>query len=263
MDAPSSPIPPRRWREEKPAPAAAVPVRGKTRAVALAVAVLVILLAAIGVLLSWLGPVGRPYFVPLAITAYQHPLLRSVPMRERDLAGLRTGTGWTTRPTPLLDGRGLRQELDGLQSFHGRDAVVVYLSARAKVQGTGKIHILPADADPGQPSTWVPLEEILQKLQACPARNQLLVLDIVKSGSLGDLFQDLAAILPSELATVPDPRRLVLSSCAPARLPWFPKSSAVLSFPTTSKRGSAAMRTAIRPLAVVTTRSPFTSWLPS
>ena len=225
-DMPTSTGLPRRWREETAGAATLLPP-GKAgyRAgkVVLILAFIFGLLAALGGVLSWLKPGPSPYCLPLCISAYQSRSIPPVPMGERDLEALRAAGIFArmNNVTPAhQEGHVVLQELAHLSDREPKDAVVVYVSGHAVLAGAGKIHILPADASPDNPATWIPLEDLLKRLRACPARNQLLVLDIMKpvpAMRLGAFYHDIAGALPAELEAVPDARRLVLAACAPGQ----------------------------------------------
>src|SRR5262249_43891903 len=79
--------------------------------------------------------------------------------------------------------------------------LVVHLSALARTQDD-KIFILPADAHPDKPDTWLPLADVLQALRDCPARDKLLILDIahpVADARVGVLLDDVGSALHETL----------------------------------------------------------------
>lgn len=214
---------PKRWREERridqhvpPAPGA-----GSRRArIFLSLAVMLALLGAVGGILSWLGPPPNAYFVPLFITEHQSRAIPFVPMAQPDAAGL-AKSGLFPRYSPLAasrqEGHALLQELANLKTLEEHDTVVVYLCAHAVRDAQGRLCILPADALPDSPHTWLLLKDVLEKLRDCPARNQLLVLDLMRASflpRLGAIYHDVPGAIPAELQAVPDARRLVLTPCA-------------------------------------------------
>ena len=80
--------------------------------------------------------------------------------------------------------------------------------------------VLPADADPNDPSTWLPLRGLLESFAQSPIRRRLLVLDImqrVRDPRLDILSGDVAARVEDELKAVPDEGRLTLVSCSPGQ----------------------------------------------
>jgi hypothetical protein len=225
MDAASSRGLPRRWREEKPTAANLPPTGGRSRlkTAFLVFAVILGILVAIGGMLSMLGPAPSPHFLPLWILDQQSPSVPLVPMAERDRESICAGgyfIHWSRLTTARQDGSLLMQDLANLKNLQAKDTVVAYLSAHAVLAGEGRIHVLPSDADPDNSQSWVPLKDILEKLRDCPARGKLLVLDIMKPvnlSRLGSVYHDVAGAVAAELEAVPDPRRLVLSACAPGQ----------------------------------------------
>src|SRR5688500_3864377 len=98
METPSSPgLPnsglPRRWREETVVPIQPTPPSKEGSRMGKAFLILGFMrgvLGAIGGVLSWLGPVPSPYFLPLWITEYQARPIPFLAMAERDLESMRS-----------------------------------------------------------------------------------------------------------------------------------------------------------------------------
>ncbi len=227
MDTPSTDLP-RRWRGEGPVVLAvpAVKVQPRRSLITLVLATMAALLVCITGLLSWWRPVPGVHFLPLVVTSYQHRAIPTPPMGKKDLEGLCSG-GYFRQIDNLTktcqSGQLIMEELANLKACRSNETVVVFLSANALFAGAGKIHILPADANPDDTNTWISLQSILETLRSCPARNQLLVLDIFRplpGNRLGGLYQDVAAKVADELAAVSDERRLVLTACAPGQVAW-------------------------------------------
>src|SRR5262249_58675780 len=105
-----------------------------------------------------------------------------------------------------------------LGNFAKREGVVVFLSAFAGEGGGKEIAVFPADADPNDAQTWLPLIDVLRVLSNCSAEHKLLILDIMRplaDPSLGVLANDVAARVQGALDDVPDPLRLLLCACSP------------------------------------------------
>jgi hypothetical protein len=116
----------------------------------------------------------------------------------------------------------IRKSLDELAQRRSTEPVIVYLNGIALPGADGRVLIVPADGSPGHEAGWLPLREVLEKLQACRSRHKLLVFDWLPPPALdrvGYVYHDVAELLPAELAAVPDADRLVLSACAPGQQP--------------------------------------------
>ena len=107
------------------------------------------------------------------------------------------------------------------------DAVIVYLSTHAVVDGAGALQIFAYDSDPFAAKTLLPFKTVLNALKQCPARKKLLVLDIMPGGGtpleLGGTEDGVADLIAKELARPGEPRKLddpnlaVLTACSPER----------------------------------------------
>lgn len=212
----------RRWREPLPSSAgrSAENIRRRRKS-----ALTVSMLALAGTILgfcSWLRPAPRPALVPCFITEFRTHLVPVNAAAGRDLDGLADGRLFVRKPVgavPSLTRRQLLQQLSSLSLLDPCDSVVLYLSAKAGSFETG-ISLFAADSDPDDPRSLIPLRDVLDYLRACPAGNQLLVLDVawlVADPRLGLLSNDVAAQVPAELAAVPDQRRWVLCPCSPGQ----------------------------------------------
>jgi hypothetical protein len=225
MDQPSSTGPQQRWREEQPVQVPARPTASSWGGMKIFVllALILALVGFMGGIISWLGSVPNPYFLPLWVTEYQARQIPALPMARQDLESLRSGQYFARVLCDALthqEGHHMAQELANLKNLPADQALVVHVHAHAVREGQGEIYILPGDASPDNPRTWISLKEILERLRDCPAQQKLLVLDIthpLASPRLGVLFQDVASAIPAELAAVPDPQRLVLCPCSPGQ----------------------------------------------
>src|SRR5260370_3290815 len=76
---------------------------------------------------------------------------------------------------------GLIEELEDLKKHPSRDqAYVVYLWSLARTDARGEVFLLPANARPDEPMTWVSLTDVLMWVEDCPATNNLLILHIAR-----------------------------------------------------------------------------------
>ena len=99
--------------------------------------------------------------------------------------------------------------------------MIVYLSGVALQTEIGVV-IRPADAPADDPTSWLPLREVLEKLQACRSKHKLLVFEWTPPPAIdrvGYVYHDIAAALPGELEAVPDADRLVFSACSSGQQP--------------------------------------------
>jgi hypothetical protein len=173
-------------------------------------------------LVSRIEPPRPTCFVPITISEYQ-----ARPLAAAAFAG--EPACWQDgKLTPQVVRVGsTRQDIVlALEALGKRDGgpLVLYVSALAVQADEGAVYLLPSDATPEDAWTWLRLRDVLVRLQGCPARQKLLVLDLtpaVRSPRLGNLHDDVAAALPGELAAVPDAERWVLCSCAPGQTPHF------------------------------------------
>ena len=164
-------------------------------------------------LVTWVDPSPEPCFVSIRVA--EHPL-NHLSMRGR-LNADALFAGAKPAGTTLQE---IHKTLDQLANHQSTGPVVVYLSAMALQGGSGNLLILPADASPDDPATWLRLSEVLAKLKACPAKQKLLVLDLVPceaSAWRGYVYHDLAAAIAPELDAVPDADRFVLCSASPGQ----------------------------------------------
>lgn len=176
-------------------------------------------------LLNWIRPIPSPFFVPIRVGAYQDRQIPFLPYAGNDAAAL--GRGYFARTVglgfPDQEKAVIAATLAGLGERRERDAVVVLVTANARVADDGSVAILPADADPAVPQTWLPLRDVLTAVRDCPASHKLLILDIMRPlgpSRMGVLLDDVPARIPDELKAVADPRRLVLSACGPGQVSW-------------------------------------------
>ena len=174
-----------------------------------------------------------PYFVAFWVGPYDKPEIPPTAWLDADRRALKT----TVFPNADSADRG-RQEADlgghaetagGPRRRARRDEdVVVYLSAYAVVDHDKKIQILAADSSPYEVKTQLPLSWVLDRLKHCPAKNKLLVLDIMRgmidprdvggtADGVGDLLGQGAPgrRRPNRLN---DPDLMVIAACGPGQV---------------------------------------------
>lgn len=219
MKPPLGSLPAPNWRAEG---SPQLPLRapgGKTsRRFAFLLAGWLVCLLGIGALLALIQPGPSPHFLPLVVTEYDSPTLIAPAASRRD--GEQLCKLFDEVATPTWTSPSRADMLRRLADLTAPEDAVVYLSAHALVAATGEVAILPADAVPDDPRTWLPLTEILLRLKRSPSRRQLLILDIMHSGLVnrwGAPPGEVARALPAALAAVPDERRLTLTACAPGQ----------------------------------------------
>ncbi len=105
--------------------------------------------------------------------------------------------------------------------------MVVYLSAYAVVDPEKQIEIMATDSSPYELKTQLPLSWVLDRLKNCPARNKLLVLDIMRGmidprdvGGTTDGVGDLLARAlqnNADAGRLNDPDLMVIAACGPGQ----------------------------------------------
>lgn len=222
MPKPSAPEQ-RLWHRHDPVPSAPRPGPSRWKVFLAGIVVSAGIGAAVALLLPLVRPLTGPYFVPLVVTDYPNPSWPQPKWTGQDREALRTsGLFPRTRPEAFTaqSGQQLRRELAALALVPPEQPVVVYLSALALREGPGRVCILPADASPDEPETWLPLREVLERFRDCPARQRLLILDLAQPVAdpwLGILANDVPRGIVAELLGVEDPHRLVLAACSPGQ----------------------------------------------
>src|SRR5208282_3652172 len=160
-----------------------------------------------------------PEFVSLFITRFKRPEIPKIPQAGADRDMIRQATFLDSIHSAEKTDDGLileviQDRLERLRQKKPDDAVIVYLSTQAVVDGAGAPQILAHDSDPFTTKTLLPLKSVLNALKQCPARKKLLVLDVMPDrGSLLELggtedgVVDLTACSPGELALWSEPLR--------------------------------------------------------
>ena len=221
-------------------------------------------------------PVDLPQRSPVRIPAlpdrrYQRAHVLPSPLGRGRPSGDQAGAVVPPNHTGEKAGEELTREvmvdrLARLEKSQPDEAVIVYLSTRAMVDDAETVQIVAADSDPYAPRTLLPLRSVLASLKKSPARNKLLVLDIMSAPpsplELGGTSDGVADLIARELNKDDDPSQPLI----PGSRSWRParpgrrhsgrsrrdnRSSAISSpGPSPTRRPTP---TRIRP-------SPSTSW---
>jgi hypothetical protein len=153
-------------------------------------------LALASAILAWLllpKSFQTPYFLSITITAYKERHFPVNHLAQQDSAALREFFAQAEHAYDYQDKTPLTKVLEGLKT-QARKPVVVHLSALSLRRGD-EVYLLPADAHPDNPATWLPLTAVLEAIRACPARQKLVLLDIARplaDPRLGTLADDVA-----------------------------------------------------------------------
>jgi hypothetical protein len=240
---------------------------GSSRKVtALIVTVLLFVTVAGGLIALILLPAApvEPYIVSIPIIEYRDSALPPNPWAERDAELL-----CSIYPEHADNAKAnaqsrepFRQKLkeiahlaDGWQSFRKDQfnpdrPFILHICAHAATSGD-LLYLLPADAQVGNPQTWVKVEEILGAIEQCPARKKLLILDLARPTAnpfTGPLIENTTARLHELLTryqTADGANRLpcaVLTSCSPGEISLMmsvPRVSAFAFYLAEGLRGAA------------------------
>jgi hypothetical protein len=209
---------PRMWKADAPSP-------GKSRRTLL-LGVILALTALVGLgigLLSWLSPPREPAVLPVTITT--NPDGTAAAGFEQDRAALADGNvlgrpldDWDANP----DRDQIRLRFHALAKVARHRPVVAYLAAPAAVDASGAVFLLPADRLGDHPRNRLTLTELLAAFRDCPARNRLLILNLVplpEDALFAPPAGDLSAAVFRALEEVPDAGRLCVVSCSPGQTP--------------------------------------------
>src|SRR5262245_54249939 len=215
-DQPVPPRPPRaKWQIDNRA-AADGSGRGPARAAAL-----IALLAAAGGLAGlwfWIARAKTPRLVTVPVSEYTDPAWPANPWAEQDsdlLCGLRGAFPDSQKGFNFQERDRLTVLLESLRG-DAKTPLVLHLSALACTRG-GVVYLLPGQARPDNPATWLALTEALDAFEKCSARHKLLLLDVARPVAdpfRGPLLDDVSDRVH---ATLSKPGRgfLVLASCGP------------------------------------------------
>src|SRR5262249_49874772 len=129
------------------------------------------------------------------------------------------------------EGHLLTQKLAALKKQSPK-ALVVHLCGYARYQ-QGKLYLLPADADPVDPQTWLKMEDVLDAIHQCPAPRKLLILDITHP--LDDPRQpappaDIAARFEELFRSKKRDDLMVLCACSAGQVSLLPEELPLSAF---------------------------------
>lgn len=192
---------------------------------------LFLLLALGGATLAWLflmRQAPEPFFLPLCITEYKDRHLPANSQAEQDRVAFVNGNYFSADKASNLFASQERslvvKELDNLRNRKADEAVVLYVSGHAWSDAKGNLVLVPGDASPDNPASWLLFGDLLERWQECPARNKLLVLDVMRpiaDARLGVLADDVAARVQADLKKLAESTGkqdlLVLCACAPGQ----------------------------------------------
>lgn len=192
------------WRQRRPAGTTGPKGTGRGRSAWLWG--LALLLAMAGGLVGWMllvRPPPRPLFLSIAVTEYRDRAWPANPWAGQDSEALRRHFGadsvqaFQSQERELI----LRElgQLADRSRDEGQRPVAVHLSALAVARDRVP-YLLPGDARPDQPLTWIALEDLLQPLRKMTAP-RLLVLDLrpVVDARLGVLADEVSGALDATL----------------------------------------------------------------
>jgi hypothetical protein len=205
-----SPEPDRRARSWRPTGTARK--TGESRASSRLTKILVlsvVLLALIGALAAWLlmpSPFPTPYFLTILMTDYRDRHFPPLPFDQQDSTAL-LQRFVTDHASQAFNSQQRDQLTRTLAELHSRQepAVVVHLRAHAVARGD-EVYLIPGDAKADEQANWLPLKDVLEALERCPARHKLLLLDAMgplADPRLGVLADDVAGRIEDLVAARP------------------------------------------------------------
>ena len=101
-----------------------------------------------------------------------------------------------------------------------QDHVVVYFGGHA-VEADGKAYLVPADGDPTDPATLIPLADFYAKLKACPAHQKVILFDVCRINEADDQVrpggEPMTPTLEKALLAAPPGAQVVLACSAGQR----------------------------------------------
>lgn len=180
------------------------------------------LLGVIAALIVLIQPPPSPYFVPICITEYKsrHYPVNALAQQDRE-ALLRADGPFSNKSTNAFSSQEKQLLVEELKNLARRsEPVVVYLSAFMIADASGELMLLPADARPDEPSTWLRFTDVLQDLKASPSKHKLLIIDTMRpiaDHRIGVLANDIATRAKTAVDQVPDPNLFILCSCSPGQ----------------------------------------------
>ena len=215
------------WRLEPRGHLAEIEARRLTRRTWTLLAILVVVIGSLLGLVSSFRSRPYPAFLPIVVGRI-FPSGPTVAFAEADLAALaRPGLFARTIGDPTLLGptETIARRLERLDAVSSRESLVVLLVAPARVGPDGQVQVLGTGSRGDEPDLWIPLREILARVLACPARNRLVLLDLMRPMAdpiTGILADDAPARIGHAVdAATPSGKDLfVLSACEAGQRSW-------------------------------------------
>ena len=129
---------PSQWRREEPAVVPGEVTATPRRRVFLWLLGFLLICAASISVITWLRPSPKPYFAPLWIGELQNRPFDTTPYSKQDHAALSEGNYFAKG----------RIQLKAISTASPADTIVVYISCHAVCDESGRVVLLPMDADP-------------------------------------------------------------------------------------------------------------------
>jgi hypothetical protein len=188
----------------------------------LLLAIMLALVGAIIAMLLFYGSFHPPHFVSIPVTEYDlHYPPNAFALQDGEALRVFFDPERSKDAFEHQERDRFVRALQGL-SAHADGPVVLHVSAHALARGE-EVYILPGDALPDDPNTWLALTDILRYLGECPSAHKLLILDVMEpiaNARLGVLVDEVAArtaeILKKQLEN--EKRLLVLCPCSPGQV---------------------------------------------
>ncbi len=174
-------------------------------------------------LLCWLSPRIESTVLPVVIVT--EPTGATAPWMEEDRLALADG-GFLGRPRDEWSANPSRDQIrlrfKALANAKPSQPVVVYLASPAAVDTAGGVFLLPADRIGDNPRNRLTLAELLTAFHDCPARNRLLILNLVPPAE-NPLYAapvgNLSAAIFKALDETTDPGRSCIVASGPGQVP--------------------------------------------
>ena len=183
-----------------------------------------LILVLVGVFLAtvfWFRPVSEISFVSLAVHSYDSRQMPCIPFANKDVQVFQKKHLISHQSNSINinpSGHQFLQRLDELQSV--QTPVVLYVIARARVNKRGNLHILCSDANPDNEDSGIRIQAFLDRLDACPSQQILVLLDLSQEGMTprtGTLSNDVATVLVKEWQKRPPENVFLFLSCSPGQ----------------------------------------------
>ncbi|MGH9675880.1 MAG: hypothetical protein ACRD36_02155, partial [Candidatus Acidiferrum sp.] len=184
------------------------------------VALVAVLIVLVGLATVWplffIKATAQPDFIAFVFTEYKSADLPLLPFADNDERLLMSGIGESSiNPSANQEQNLVRQGLERLAAAKAAKPLVVYWRSHAMCRD-GHVWLLHADADLDSTAHCTELADLLAKMDSCPAKNKLLILDV--TGSLADsrhgiIADDVAGRVEEEIKNRPTKGAVVLCAC--------------------------------------------------